>query len=246
MKRIVVNAIFVFTIAICGISYADDLTPIPIAAEDAFDAVQNQTDPVTGEEKRIALVDVRSRAEYFWVGSACQVDEIVTSEGRSIIPDNGKVTLSWSGLFLNFEVNGCKKFIRTKKVSELKLSPIAINIPYKLWDETTGTLSENNSFASTVEELSYEYDTLIFFCRSGGRSEDCLAPFDTTLFEKIYEIDQPDGKSGRGGFEGTSYSNAYNGYRGFPGRLTKTQDHPSVSWKDSGLPIITSVNPLAN
>jgi len=115
----------------------------------------------------------------------------------------------------------------------------------KLWDEATGTLSENPEFRSEIEQrLEKDYDVLIFFCRSGGRSEDCLVDFDTEPFYAIYEIDQPDGKSGRGGFEGTSYSNVYNGYRGFPERLTEIQENPSVSWKDAGLPIKTNVNPL--
>jgi hypothetical protein len=103
----------------------------------------------------------------------------------------------------------------------------------------------NDQFKDEVEALATdEYDVVIFFCRSGGRSEGCLEDFDTALFEAIYEIDQPDGKSGRGGFEGSSYSDAYNGYRGFPERLTEIQEHPSVSWKDTGLPMKTSVNPL--
>ena len=103
------------------------------------------------------------------------------------------------------------------------------------------TLYDNPNFVSDVEELSSTYAVLIFFCRSGGRSENCLAGFDTDSFEAIYEIDQPDGETGFGGFEGASYSNGYNGNRGFPERLTEIQDHPSVSWKDTGLPMKTSL-----
>jgi hypothetical protein len=128
----------------------------------------------------------------------------------------------------------------------MALSPIAINIPFQLWDEDTGTLALNFDFAAEVDALEKEgFNVLIFFCRSGQRSEDCLWGFDATLFDAIYEIDQPDGRSGRGGFEGNSYSNVYNGYRGFPKRLTTIQDHPPVSWKDTGLPMQTSVNPLS-
>ena len=243
MKKIIFPVCLFIFISFCGISFAD-VTPIPIIAEEAFDAVQTQTDPITGEVKNVSLVDVRTRAEYFWVGSACQVDEIITTTGETIVPDVGKVILLQSGKFLMYEINGLNKRLQTEKVSKINLSPIAINIPYKLWDENTGTLSENPGFVAAVEALSSSYDVLIFFCRSGGRSEDCLADFDTTLFDAIYEIDQPDGESGYGGFEGTSYSNVYNGYRGFPERLTEIQDHPSVSWKDAGLPTKTSVNPL--
>ena len=245
MKRVILSVFLVF-IVFFGTSFADDPPkPIPISAEQAFDAVQMQIDPITGEFKNVALVDVRTRAEYFWVGAACQVDEIITSKEETIIPDDGKVILPHSGKFLIYEINGRNKRLQTKKVSKLNLSPIAINIPYKLWDEETGTLSDNSGFVAAVENLSPAYNVLIFFCRSGGRSEDCLGYFDTTLFDAIYEIDQPDGKSGRGGFEGTSYSNVYNGYRGFPERLTEIQEHPSVSWKDAGLPMKTSLNPLS-
>ena len=243
MKRIVFHSILVMLIALCGTSWAQD-GPIPITAEEAFDAVQTQTDPISGDDAIVNLVDVRTRAEFFWVGAACQVDEIVTTKHGAIVPDYGKVILSKGGRFLKFKVDGKHKWLQTKKVSELILSPIAINIPYKYWDEENWTLVPNQHFQEEVEALATDdYDVVIFFCRSGGRSESCLEDFDPTLFEAIYEIDQPDGKSGRGGFEGSSYSNAYNGYRGFPERLTEIQEHPSVSWKDTGLPMKTSVNP---
>jgi rhodanese-related sulfurtransferase len=245
MKKVTIPIFVVIFLLFSGTSLAADVLPIPITAEQAFNAVQTQTDPITGEDKFVALVDVRTRAEYFWVGAASQVNEIITTRGKSIVPDNGKVLLTRNGRFLRFKINGRHKRLQVKKVSEIFLSPLAINIPFKLWDEATGTLSENPNFISEIEGLEDDYNVLIFFCRSGGRSEDCLGDFNTELFYAIYEIDQPDGKSGRGGFEGTSYSNVYNGYRGFPKRLTEIQEHPSVSWKDAGLPIKTSVNPLA-
>ena len=94
----------------------------------------------------------------------------------------------------------------------MALSPIAINISFQLWDEDTGTLALNFDFPAEVYALEKDgFSVLIFFYRSGQRSEDCLWGLDASLFNAIYEIDQPDGKSGRGGFEGTSYSNVYNG-----------------------------------
>jgi rhodanese-related sulfurtransferase len=244
MKKIILP-VFILLFAACyGISFAG-VIPVPITAEQAFDAIQTQTDPISGESTSVALVDVRSRAEYFWVGSACQVDKIVTTKGFSLAPDLGKAKLSGNGFHLIFHINGRPIRLHTAGISEIQLSPIALNIPYKLWDEETGTLFLNPDFVTTVNNLSSDYDVVIFFCRSGGRSEACLGDIDTSLFETIYEIDQPDGKSGRGGFEGTSYSDVYNGYRGFPRRFTGRQEHPSVSWKDAGLPIKTSINPLA-
>jgi rhodanese-related sulfurtransferase len=244
MKKITIPIFVVIFLVFSWTSFAADVSPIPITAEQAFNAVQTQTDPLSGEDKKVALVDVRTRAEYFWVGAASQVDEIITTKDELIIPDNGKVLLTRNGRFLSFKINGRHKRLQVKKVSEIILSPLALNIPYKLWHEETATLSKNPEFITDIENLEVDYRVLILFCRSGGRSEDCLVDFDTELFDAIYEIDQPDGKSGRGGFEGTSYSNVYNGYRGFPERLTEIQEHPSVSWKDAGLPIKTSANPL--
>jgi rhodanese-related sulfurtransferase len=87
-------------------------------------------------------------------------------------------------------------------------------------------------------------EVVILYCRSGGRSTDCTYEFDTDAFSAVYEIDDPAGNRGFGGFEGNSYKNVYNGYRGFPGRQTGVQTVPSVSWKDLGLPMKTSINPL--
>lgn len=246
MKRSVIFAVIIILVAAVGFSYADEAKPIPITAEEAFDAVQTQTDPLSGEPKSVVLVDVRTRAEYYWVGTACKVKAIVTTRGKTIIPDLGKVILLQKGKLLNFDVNGRNRMLSVKQVAEMDLSPIAINIPYKLWDEESGTTVANSSFTDDINSLA-EYsghEVLILFCRSGGRSEDCLADFDVYQFDAVYEIDQPDGKDGRGGFEGTTYSDVYNGYRGFPERLTDIQDHPSVSWKDAGLPMKTGVSPF--
>ena len=240
MKKFIIPMFMAILLAFYGASFAAEVSPIPISAEQAFDSVQTQTDPITGLSTSVVLIDVRTRAEYFWVGAVCQVDEIILNDGTSIEPNYGKVKLNENGdLVLNGGIE-----IAVSDVSNINLSPIAISIPYKLWNEKKGTLYFNNKFRKKVETLADDYDVLIFFCRSGGRSEDCLGGFDTKLFEEIYEVDQPDGKSGRGGFEGTSYGNVYNGYRGYPGRFTDEQEHPSVSWKDAGLPIKTSVNPL--
>lgn len=244
MKKCVCTLWLVFFLVLWGSgSVFADVTPIPIGAETAFDAVQTQTDPNSGLGTRIALVDVRTKAEYFWVGAACKVDEILTISGDIIAPDLGKVILSQSGRFMNYELSGTNKNLLVSKVAEISLSPIALNIPYRYWDEASAELVINPNFSTAVEALASDYDVLIFFCRSGGRSENCLADFDTTLFDGLYEIDQPDGKNGRGGFEGTSYGNVYNGYRGFPERLTGSQPHPSVAWKDAGLPIKTGLKP---
>ena len=219
--------------------------PVPISAESAFNAVTTQTDPQTGHQKSVALVDVRSRAEYFWVGTATQVDEIVLKDGSTSAPDLGKVILDHEGKFLTYTLNSDEKQVQVKKVDSLIHSAIARSIPFKLWNEDTAKLEANPDFANDIANLVQEgVEVVILYCRSGGRSTDCTYQFDTDAFFAVYEIDDPAGNRGFGGFEGNSYKNVYNGYRGFPGRETGVQTVPSASWKDSGLPMKTSINPL--
>jgi rhodanese-related sulfurtransferase len=224
--------------------------PVPITAEAAFVAVATQTDPLAGFQATVALVDLRTRAEYYWVGAPTSVDAIVLQDQSVIVPDLGKVRLIQQGrfirqTFLEFTLNGIYRQVEVQQVDHLELSPMAVNIPYKLWDEKTAQLVPNESFQYDIETLAYQgVDTVILYCRSGGRSTDCTADFNTELFLGVYEIDDPTGIEGRGGFEGTSYHNVFNGYRGFPGRPTQLQNGPSVSWKDAGLPVKTGMKPL--
>jgi rhodanese-related sulfurtransferase len=224
--------------------------PVPITADAAFDAVAMQTDPITGDQASVALVDVRTRAEYFWVGAAAQVDEIVLKDHSVIKPDLGKVQLIWNGWFLKFKLNGRTRLVPVNIIDHTDLSPLAINVPFKLWQEADATLVNNPNFANDIGQLIQDgVQVVILFCRSGGRSTACVgdvtaAPvFD--MFKEVYEIDDPAGTPGRGGFQGSDYRNVYNGYLGFPSRPTKLQDVPSVSWKDSGLPMKTLLNPVS-
>jgi len=224
--------------------------PVPISSETAFDAVLQQVDPLTGASAKVVLVDVRTRAEFFWIGAPSKVEKVVLKTGAVLTPDLGKLRVVWDGSYLYGTEQGRHIFISTDAIESLSLAPIAINIPYKVWDEDTATLHPNGTnyenFKLAIEALAKEegVDIIILFCRSGGRSQDGLAYFDVDLFREVYEIDQPDGKSGRGGLEGTSYHNHYLGYRGFPSRATFLQSHESVSWKDLGLPIKIGVSPF--
>jgi len=251
MKRKFIPIFIALLMIFSGIVFAQNTsTPklIPISAEQAFDAVQTQTDPITGDDKSILLVDVRSRAEFVWLGSACEVEEIITTKGNIYFPDLGKVLLSQNGRFLKFEINGRNKRLQTKKVATIKLTPIVKNIPLLVWNEDQGALQPNGSnfqnFKEDIESLAGSYDVLIIFCGNGQRSSFSVNWFNTELFDALYEIDQPDGTNGMGGFQGPEYSGVYNGYQGFPERLTEIQEYPSVSWKDTGLPIKTWLNPF--
>jgi len=233
MVRIFTVALMVSMFA-TGIVYANGA--VPITAEQAFDAYANQVDPATGYSANVAIVDVRTTAEYYWVGTCAKVDKIITTEDEEIIPDKGKVILNSSDL--EFDVGGDPTTLNVEYVDEIVTSRIARHIPYKTWKDKKCEPVLNKKFAKDIEALASEgIEVIIMMCRSGKRTCLCSECFDAGLFDAVYEIDQPDGKNGRGGFQGTSYGDAYNGFRGFPGRETSFQKHESVSWSDAGLPI---------
>jgi rhodanese-related sulfurtransferase len=238
--RSVAVVAFIFTLVFAANALAAESDAnIPITANQAFDAVVKQVDPATGEKKSVALIDVRTTAEYYWVGACGKVESITTTSGREFFPHNGKVTMKW-GNVLCFKAEGRRGHLRRvflpiRKVESIETVDISIHIPTHIWDEAGCTKYANPDFAATIESLSGDYDVLILMCRSGKRSN--TRAFDTSLFDAVYEIDDPNGKNGRGGFQGTSYSDVYNGYRGFPGRNTRMQDAKSASWSDAGLPV---------
>ncbi len=239
-----VALMFVFVAA--ANSLADDSRiNIPITADQAFDAVAKQLDPATGKPASVALIDVRTTAEYYWVGACAKVESIVTTSGREFIPHLGKVKF-WKGRnILKFKVLKRKRlrpvYLPIKKVDEIVTTDISIHIPTHVWIDDDCEKVENSDFEKQINALGQDnesglnYDVIILMCRSGKRSD--TRGFNTDLFDAIYEIDQPDGTTGRGGFQGTSYGDVYNGYRGFPGRKTNRQESPSVSWSDAGLPV---------
>jgi len=235
---VVATAAFILAFAFASITLADDVeVNTPISANQAFDAVANQKDPNTGDDARVALIDVRTSAEYFWVGACAKVNSITTGN-NFYEPHNGKVTLKW-GSFLSFKVASRRHlrevYVPLHMVESIDTEDISIHVPTHIWIESESTKVENENFAQDIESLSADYDVLILMCRSGKRSN--TRAFDTTLFKAIYEIDRPDGSDGYGGFQGSSYGDLYNGYRGYPGRNKWVQNIKSVSWSDTGLPV---------
>ena len=237
-------SILMIVLLVVGNALAENAN-IPISADQAFNAYANQTDPLTGESARVAIVDVRTTAEYFWLGTPAQVDSIVTKSGKEFLPHNGKVKMRQGSRFLKFKVEKHGRlrpvFLPVRRVESIVTSPIAYHVPYKIWDEAGVSLFLNPDFAAQMNALANNgepgsgYDIVILMCRSGKRSN--TRAFATEAFDAVYEIDQPDGTDGRGGFEGTNYHSVYNGFRGFPGRNTRHQETPSASWADAGLPI---------
>jgi len=248
---IVALSIFFLVFAFAANTMADEgEVNTPISATQAFDAVAKQIDPNTGDQARVALIDVRTTAEYFWVGACGKVDSIVTTSGREYVPIEGKVQLKW-GRYLFFKVkeegrrgNRTRRvFLPLRKVEDIITTDISIHVPTHIWDEANCTKYANPNFAETINALSNDYDVIILMCRSGKRSN--TRAFDTSLFKTIYEIDQPDGSNGYGGFQGSSYGDVFNGYRGFPGRNIRRVDTKSASWSDAGLPVHIGWTPFA-
>ena len=241
MKRIQILTIGLALLIFTNLALATE-EPIAITAMAAFDSYADQLDPISGEEARVAIVDVRTTAEYYWVGSPARVDRIITISGEEIVPFKGKVISMDNGRVLKYYQQQSRfclpNFIPASKVAEIESTDIATSVPLLNWDDNLGSKVANPAFASQMQALADEgIEVVILMCRSGKRSTKAPANFDTAAFMGVYEIDQPNGKNARGGFEGTSYDDSYNGYRGYPGRKTQQQENPSVSWKDAGLPI---------
>jgi rhodanese-related sulfurtransferase len=209
---------------------------IPIKAESAFDAVQRQVIPETNLGASVVLVDVRDPLEVFSSGAAAAVTNIVNDSGNEYVPDDGVTRLvnNSAGYGIEYTENAVAMTMPVANVSQLVTEPIAINIP--VWRLTENGWKRNaKNFYPAVEKLASEFDVIILYCRTGGRSGIAGAGIEPGLFYAVYEIDDPNGKNGQGGFSGPNYSkstNAYNGYAGFPGRLNEP-----ISWVDSGLPV---------
>ena len=244
MKKLIAASAIMSLCTVCSAVQAAEV--VPITANEAFDSVARQIDPLTGAEATVALIDVRTAAEIFWVGAPARVDSIVTVSGETIIPADGKVRIH--GAMLTFAEEGdCLPWphhLRVSRVAEYHTSPVALNIPYVTWDDETATKPVNSDFKDEVEALADQgVDTVILMCRSGKRSTKGGEILTDGLFKTVYEIDQPDGTNGHGGFQGTSYHDHYNGHRGYPGKKTGMQESPSVSWMDAGLPVHIGWNP---
>ena len=250
-------------------AFADELIqPTPITAEEAYDAVQMQIDPLTGDPASVVLMDVRDPLEVFSSGAAAAVTEIEFSNRRGFVePDWGKVRLVLNGKFITYRANGRYKWAKVGKIDALSTEPIAYNIKFWVRTETGWDVAYSvdpvDGFAPKI--LSFlqaeQPDVVILYCRTGGRSSYAgqlilngkytfkektyeSGLFPSVYVHDVYEIDDPDRTNGRGGFTGSDYGKVFNGYAGFPGRLTYKQDVPSASWKDSGLPVVRATREL--
>jgi len=232
---------------------ADQPELTPITADQAFDAVAMQIDPVSGMSASVYLIDVRDPYEVYMNGGPAAVEEIRLwgdEEGEGITPDYGRVRLVQEGKFVEYHVNGRYRREQVRDVESMAAMPLATNIP--LWrldlipdadanwkatfDQTTA-----NDFPAAIEAEYPSGATLILFCRTGGRSSkagESLLALAVDMGWTLYEIDDPAGEPNHGGFSGPAYGGAFAGYDGFPGRLTGRTRVSSASWVDAGLPVV--------
>ena len=254
--------IAVFALAAFTTAFADELVPIPITADEAFDAMAMQIDPA-GSGAPVILIDVRDPDEIFFNGAAARVTKIHLGEKKGdVMPDDGKVRLLNEGKFIEYSEDGRYRRVQVAEVEGLETEAMAINIPF--WLRTDGEwvndLANTGEFYDEIAALEETYppDTaLILYCRTGGRSsragqlilngrdeDDDEYDLDPLSFYNVYEIDDPSGTPNHGGFSGPEYASAFNGHAGFPGRLTEVQPVPSASWMDAGLPVKRAVLPM--
>lgn len=246
--------------------------PIPITADQAFDAAAMHSDPKNGTPANVLLIDVRDPAEYFFNGTAGAVEAIHFRGHKgtdvTVEPDWGKVRLVYGGRFIKYAVKERPRFARVANIANLEIEPLAYGVPLWRFDASDkwGTPEERaieeGEFVAAITDLLAKLpeedkpDKVILYCRTGGRSSIAgrlLIQEGLFYWGEVYEIDDPADQNGRGGFSGPAWSgnstayNGYNGYGGFPGRQTppdrNSDVHASVSWLDSGLPVATAVKP---
>ncbi len=269
--------------------------PIPITAEQAFDAVKSGCLPETPQAPakcygvgKVALVDVRTQEELDFAGGPGQVDLVTLKTGRTFIPDNNKAkyrVLS-DGQYLDYRLRGVRYLTPVQQIKSVATSLLAKHAPCSYYDGEAGAfVADPPTFSAAMAKIAEEGVVVpITMCNSGGRSTQCplnmLYQEVQDMFTAYYEIDAtgdqyitpkifgtppfvdagapPPGihMATLGGYSGSAYGGDYNGLIGFPGRLTGFQPKtgwvttnpegdlrlsapsgPSVSWKDSGLPI---------
>jgi rhodanese-related sulfurtransferase len=97
---------------------------------------------------------------------------------------------------------------------------MAVNVPLSFWDDRQANFTANDNFLQDLKRRFQPDDTLIFMCRTGGRSLRAAQAALKAGYTKVYNVVE--------GFEGP---NDEKGYRTKGG------------WKNSGLPYTYEANP---
>lgn len=111
-------------------------------------------------------------------------------------------------------------------------APMAVNIPRKFleytWDgeENKYKMTENPDFVAAIQRRFEPNETLLFLCRSGGRSAQSVNAVYDAGFKKVYNIID--------GFEGDKVKDSASYYDGKRMRN---------GWKNAGLPWTYKLKP---
>ena len=190
-----------------ALAYIDPTGPIPITAEQAFDAVATGCLPDTpGTEGgpgvpaacygvgKVILVDVRTETEVDFQGGPAKVDTIVLKNGTEIVPDMGKAILTQDGKFLNYTVNGKKKNLKVDTVKEVLTSLIGKVAPCSTYtpgpNPGEGKFEPDEpGFSAAMEKIAEDAGggtlVAITMCNSGGRSTQCPLAFISEDAQKL-------------------------------------------------------------
>jgi len=90
---------------------------------------------------------------------------------------------------------------------------MAANVPLTFWDEKAQTLVRNERFIDDLKARYKPQDTLVFICRSGGRSRQAAQMAREAGYSSVYSVKE--------GFEGEKDAQGY---------------RTAGGWKNSGLP----------
>jgi rhodanese-related sulfurtransferase len=101
---------------------------------------------------------------------------------------------------------------------------MAVNIPLMFWSETEARFVPNQSFMSDLKARFKTDDTLVFICRSGGRSLKAAAAAKAAGFEKSLNLAE--------GFEGEMDAKGYRTVAGWKNSLPYTYKiDPALAYK---------------
>jgi hypothetical protein len=255
MKRCHYMQMSLITVAAAAVTSAwavvpAQVNPIPLTAEQAFDAVASQClgghcyGVGTGA---IKIVDVRTAEEAQLQGAPAKVVSITLKDGTIFTPDNGKTILAKDSKQLEYTLAGKKKQTGLDKIASVATEQISVNVECAAWDPDNLTMVANaEAFSAGMAALAEDgVKVPITMCNSGGRSTLCPYKFMdesvAPLFDAFYEIDRPGAQytvtplveaasggklpagshvAGLGGFNGNDYGNIYNANLGYPGRPT--------------------------
>jgi len=115
--------------------------PVPITADQAFDAVMKGIDPIDGVDYgigKVVIVDLRTPAEFQFQGTAGKVESILLAGAADpVVPDLGKARNTTDGKSLEYTIGGKRKRTRIDRIANVVTAPIAVNIPCATWNPDT-------------------------------------------------------------------------------------------------------------